>query len=153
MMFPVAESLGDLIYRRDNATAQNLRAVLENDFEAVRTGYRGKSALLALLYRHSLTHHDELRVLSTGGKRVGWKVSGNEDSSHMTAVHTRSNTVVIEFQPRSFYTDIINVCARAQRRRWNGRVRVRYNGWMLMDLDAAQTNSTVSAAKGEIAAL
>src|SRR5829696_1971553 len=55
MMFPVAESLGDLIYRRDNATAQNLRAVLENDFEEVRTGYRGKSALLALLYRHSLT--------------------------------------------------------------------------------------------------
>jgi hypothetical protein len=153
MMFPVAESLGDLIYRRDNATAQNLRAVLENDFEAVRTGYRGKSALLALLYRHSLTHHDELRVLSSGGKRVGWKVSGDEDSSHMTAVRTRSNTVVIEFQPRSFYTDIINVCERAQRRRWNGSVRVRYNGWMLMDLDAAQSSSTVSAAKSEIAAL
>lgn len=97
MMFPVAESLGDLIYRRDNATAQNLRAVLENDFEAVRTGYRGKAALLALLYRHSLTHHDELRVLSSGGKKVGWKVSGDEDSSHITAVHTRANAVVIEF--------------------------------------------------------
>jgi len=80
-------------------------------------------------------------------------VSGDEDSNHMTAARTRANTVVIELQPRSFYTDIINVCARAQGRRWNGRVRVRYNGWMLMDLDAAQTNSTVSAAKGEIAAL
>ena len=71
----------------------------------------------------------------------------------MTAVRTRANAVVIEFQPRSFYSDIIDVCARAQKRRWSGHVRIRYNGWMLVDLDAAQTNSTVSAARGEIAAL
>jgi hypothetical protein len=32
-------------------------------------------------------------------------------------------------------------------------VRTRYNGWMRIDLDAAQTNSTVTAARGEIAAL
>jgi hypothetical protein len=153
MMFPVAESLGDLIYRRDNATSQNLRAVLETDFEAVRTGYRGKSALLTLLYRHSLTHHDELRMLSSSGKHVGWKVSGAEDSNHMKAMRTRAKAMVIEFQPRSFYTDLIKVCASAQRRRWGGHVRVRYNRWMLMDLDAAQTNSTVTAARAELAAL
>lgn len=152
-MFPVAESLGDLIYRRDNATAHNLRSVLEIEFEAVRTGYRGKSALLALLYRHSLTHHDELRVISGAGKRVGWKVSGAEDSNHMKAVRTRPNSMTIEFQPRSFYADIIQVCNNAQRRRWSGRVRTRYNSWMLMDLDAVQSNSTVTAAKVELATL
>jgi len=43
MMFPVAESLGDLIYRRDEATARNLRSVLENEFEQVRSGYAGKA--------------------------------------------------------------------------------------------------------------
>jgi hypothetical protein len=32
MMFPVAESLGDLIYRKDDATAQNPRSVLEHEF-------------------------------------------------------------------------------------------------------------------------
>jgi hypothetical protein len=153
VMLPVAESLGDLIYRRDNATAQNLRSVLEIDFEAVRTGYRGKSALLALLYRHSLTHHDELRVISSAGKHVGWRVSGAEDSNHMKAVRTRPNFMTIEFQPRSFYADIIQVCTKVQRRRWSGRVRARYNSWMLMDLDAAQTNSTVTAAKVELATL
>ena len=153
MMFPVAESLGDLIYRRDNATAHNLRTVLEEEFEDVRAGYRGKAALLALLYRHSLTHHDELRMLTSGGKHVGWKVSGATDSNHMTAVHKRANVVMIEFQPRSFYADIVNVCINAQRSRWGGHVRARYNQWMLLDLDAKHTNSTVIAARRELAAL
>ena len=40
MMFPIAESVGDLIYLNDQSTVQNLISVLENDFEAVRTGYR-----------------------------------------------------------------------------------------------------------------
>lgn len=75
VMFPVAESLGDLIYRRDDATALNLRSVLETDFEAVRPGYRGKAALLALLYRHSLTHHDELRVLEAVADVWGGKLA------------------------------------------------------------------------------
>jgi hypothetical protein len=53
MMFPVDESLGDLNYRRNGATAQNLTSVLESEFEAIRTGYAGKAAVLTLLYRHS----------------------------------------------------------------------------------------------------
>ena len=70
----------------------------------------------------------------------------------MTVVRTRRNSMVIELQPRSFYTDILNVCARLQRRRWGGHLGIRYNGWMLMDLDPAQANSTVTARK-EIAGL
>lgn len=153
VMFPVAESLGDLIYRRDDATALNLRTVLEVDFEAVRPGYRGKAALLALLYRHSLTHHDELRVLEGSGKRLGWKISGAEDSNHLRTLHTRGRDVIMEFQPRSFYLDIVGVCARAQKMRWGGHVRARYNGWMRLDLDTARVNSTVKTAKIELAAM
>lgn len=153
VMFPVAESLGDLIYRRDDATALNLRSVLETDFEAVRPGYRGKAALLALLYRHSLTHHDELRVLESSGKRLGWKVSGAEDSNHLRTVHTRGRDVVVEFQPRSFYVDIVGVCARAQKMQWGGHVRARYNAWMRLDLDATRVNSTVKIARMELAAI
>src|SRR5260370_32160767 len=65
MMFPIAESIGDLIYRHDNPV-RNLRSVLDREYEAVRPGYAGKSAALAKLYRHALTHQDELRSLQTG---------------------------------------------------------------------------------------
>ena len=60
MMFPVAESLGDLLYR--DKAGINLQSILANEFLAVRPGYRRIAATLAVLYRHSLTHHDEPRV-------------------------------------------------------------------------------------------
>jgi len=92
-------------------------------------------------------------MISSSGRQVGWKISGAEDSNHLRAMRTQANAIVIEFQPRSFYTDIINVCAGAQRKRWGGHVRARYNSWMFLDLDASQTNSTVTAARAELAAL
>jgi hypothetical protein len=155
MMFPVVESLGDLIYRRDNQTAQNLRSVLDKEFEEVRTGYRGKSAVLALLYRHSLTHQDELRTIKSSGKEVGWMVTPFEDNHHLDIERTDSGILMIHFQPRSFYKDIVKVCEKAQHRRWGGEVKKRYNGWMTLDLDSSSTrnNSTITAARTEIAAL
>jgi hypothetical protein len=153
MMFPVAESLGDLIYRKDDATAQNLRSVLEHEFEEVRGGYRGKAALLTLLYRHSLTHQDELRRITSTGKEIGWKVTAGDDGGHLQVVRAMSGVFLIEFQPRSFFRDIVGVCERAQRKRWRGEVKKRYNNWMSLDLDSARSNSTITAAKAELAAI
>ena len=100
MMFPVVESLGDLMYRRDRATAQNLRSVLDKEFEEVRTGYRRKSAILTLLYRHSLTHHDELQTIKSGGKEVGWMVTPFEDIHHLDIERDRKTGIfMIHFQP------------------------------------------------------
>ncbi len=85
VMFPVTESLGDLIYQDDQSTAQNLRSIFENDFESVRSGYGNKAASLTVLYRHSLTHHDELRMISSNGRKMGWKISARtrrSQSSH-----------------------------------------------------------------------
>src|SRR5260370_30140871 len=65
MTFPIAESIGDLIYRHDNPV-RNLRSVLDREYEAVRPGYECQSAALAKLSRHALTHQDELRSLQTG---------------------------------------------------------------------------------------
>jgi hypothetical protein len=152
-MFPVAESLGDLIYRRDDATAQNLRSVLEKEFEEVRAGYLGKAALLALLYRHSLTHHDELRKITSGGKEIGWMLTGRQDGNHLQIIPARLGVMMIEFQPRTFYVDIVDVCERAQRKKWGGEIKKRYNSWMTLDLDSTRSNSTITAAKAELAAL
>ena len=119
-MFPVAESLGDLIYRRDGATAQNLRSVLEKESNEVRAGYVGKAAILPHLYRHSLTHHDELRVVTCAGRTASWKVSSDNNSRHLDVRRLRPDAFRIEFQPRAFHEDILDVCKRAGARRWGG---------------------------------
>jgi hypothetical protein len=151
-MFPVAESLGDLIYRKNQSTAQNLRSVLETEFEAVRPGYKGKAAVLAILYRHSLTHHDELRAIKSSGKEVGWYVSEADDCNHLRRHSTGGGSMMIEFQPRAFYADIGGVCDNAQKLQWGGAVMSRYNGWMALDLDAEiqkKPSATLRAAKAE----
>lgn len=151
-MFPVAESEGDLIYRRGGATADNLRSVLANEFEQVRRGYAGKAALWAHLYRHSLTHHDEVRTLASCGREVGWKVSSANDSQHLEVRHLQSGLYRIEFQPRAFYEDTLRVCESAEQRKWGGAVAGIYNSWMTVDLDSVKSNGSVKLAKAELAA-
>ena len=152
-MFPVAESLGDLIYRNDESTTKNLRAVLECEFAAVRPGYAGKAALLAHLYRHSLAHHDELRVVTSGGRSVGWGVSGEKNTRHLEVRRVRGEWFRLTFQPRAFYDDILAVCGHARSQNWNGEVMRRYNKWLTLDLDSAKTNGSIRAVKQEIGAL
>ena len=149
MMFPVADRLAILIYR-DHSTSQNLRSVLGNEFEWVRSGYRGKAALLTLMYRHSIMHQDELRAVTGSGKPVGWKLTSSEDDDHLDVSRARSGVLLIEFQPRSFFKDILDVCRRAQRKKWRGEVMKRYNGWMILDLDSGRSNSTIKAARVEL---
>jgi len=152
-MFPVAESLGDLIHRSDESTTKNLRLVLEHEFNTVRQGYAGKAALLAHLYRHSLIHHDELRVVRSAGRSVGWGVSGEKNARHLEVRHVRGDSYRLTFQPRAFYDDILAVCERARGRNWNGDVMHRYNAWLVLDLDAKKANRSIKAVKQEISAL
>lgn len=84
MMFPIAESLGDLIYQA--RPTKNLTSVLATEFEAVRPGYQGIAATLSLLYRHSLIHQDEPRVLETKGKKIWWRVSFAMPDQHLALV-------------------------------------------------------------------
>jgi hypothetical protein len=154
MMFPIAEAVGDLIYRNDKSTVLNLHSVLQNEFEAVRQGYRGKSNILAQLYRHSLTHHDEVRSLQTGGKECVWWLSFDERSQHLQ-VARRLPRVQVRFDTTAFYDDLIAVCHAARSKRWNGDVKKRYNGWLTYDLDAQKQKhkKAIAAVIAEIAAL
>src|SRR5262245_25962658 len=152
MMFPVVESLGDLIYRQNNATARNLRSVLEKEFESVRAGYAGKAALLTLLYRHSLTHHDELLTLTSGRKEIGWSVNSADDANHLYIRTATPGFFILEFQPRAFYTDIVKVCGARVNRKWSGEVMKRYNRGMSQDIESRQ-DSTAKAARTEMESL
>jgi|GEM_PF-6575759 len=81
MLFPVAEAVGYLVYGKGNSW--DLIEILENEFESVRTGYRGKAALIVLLFRHSLIHTDELRILCQSDYEFAFK-SVVTDILHLT---------------------------------------------------------------------
>jgi hypothetical protein len=152
MTFPIAESIGDLIYR-ENSTVRNLRSVLEKEFQAVRAGYTGKSAILALLYRHGLTHQDELRSPTTGTREVGWKLSYGDRNNHLLVTSHSKDVFTVQFDTAAFYDDIVAVCRNAGARSWAGAVMARYNGWLTLDLDAEQQSVGVKDAIAAIRAL
>jgi hypothetical protein len=152
MMFPIAESVGDLIYG-NKSTSGNLISVFEHQFEAVRPGYLGKAKTLVLLYRHSLMHQDELRSLRTSGTECGWKVSFDDRSQHLQVVQPRP-LAVIQFDSTAFYDDLVAVCNAALTvNNWNGEVKKRYNLWLIYDLDVDKQKKKIAAVIAEIAKL
>lgn len=148
MMFPIAEAVGDLIYR-DQSTARNLISVLEAEFEAVRAGYLGKAKILAQLYRHSLIHQDELRSLQTGGKECRWIVSFDERAQHLNVSRVAPN-VSIQFDTTAFYDDLVAVCRAALAKQWKGEVKNRYNSWLVYDLDPQRNERRIAEVIAEI---
>jgi hypothetical protein len=154
MTFPIAESVGDLIYR-STSTVQNLVSVLENEFDVVKPGqYRGKANILALLFRHSLTHTDELRRLVTGGRDVGWALSWNKHPDHLKILNPGPGVYALSFDTSCFYDDLVMVIRTAMAKNWNGDVMRRYNRWLSYDLDAVtHPGRNVRDGIGEIAAL
>jgi hypothetical protein len=149
MMFPVAESLGDLIYRNPS-TVENLQCLLETELEAVRAGYGGKAATLALLFRHSLTHTDELRTLVTNGRKVGWLVGWSEQSIHLNVTNPGPDIYCIHFDTTAFYEDLVAVCHKAISEQWGGKIMQRYNEWLTYDLDKARSTKNIRASISEI---
>ncbi len=151
MTFPIAEAMGDLIY--GNKTGQNLQSVLKNEFEAVRSGYQGKAAILVLLFRHSLVHTDELRTLVTEQGKVGWKVSWCEPKKHLKHNVSGSRHVTIHFDTTAFYKDLVAVCCKAMNKEWDDQVMKRYNGWLTLDMDKTGKTTMIKGATDELTKL
>jgi hypothetical protein len=135
MLFPFAESVGDLLYRTDN-TSLNLKSVLENEFDGVRPGYKGKAASLLQLFRHSFTHTNAARVLLTpSNKRVGWQLTYQGQSSHLTVDRRDPNHPQVCFDTTAFYDDLAEVCRREAATQRHGKAKDRYNSWTELRLD------------------
>ena len=137
MLFPIAEAIGDLIYRNDTGTVKNLTSVLKSEFEAERPGYAKMASTLAVLYRHSLTHQDEMRSLLTAITEVTWIISYGVSAHHLEVKKTPEG-ITLQFDTCGFYEDIVKVCKAAIAKSWNGAVMARYNSWLTLDLDANQ---------------
>lgn len=154
LLFPVAESIADLIYHQASpSTAANLTSFLQNELGNVRSAYQPVAATLTLLYRHSLTHQDELRIIRSGGKEVLWHI--DVAGPHL-AISKDGKKVAVEFNPMTFYDDLTAGLKVVERKSWNGIVRDRYNEWQDLDLDARlakKATTTEKTAAVEIAAL
>lgn len=138
MMMPIAESIGFLLYS-ETSTTQNLLNVLENEFTAVRSEYRGKSSILTLLYRHSLMHQDELRTMLSDGREVGWIVTFGVKDHHLE-VCREGNYLSIHFDTTQFFEDLRHVCQRASNGNYDGKVAELYNSWLTLNLDRSRKN-------------
>ena len=154
MTFPVAESIADLMHGSSSSgTSQSLHRLLENELEAVRPGYKPVAAILALLYRHSLTHQDVPRTIKSAGREVLWKMSHNK-GRHLVVTPESPTRFIVEFDPRVFYGDLVTVLENAALTTWGNQAKDCYNSWQVLDLDAEpKPNGGMKAAIKEIAAL
>jgi hypothetical protein len=150
-MMPIAEAIGDLVYQ--TTASANLIRVLETDFEAIHPGYRGKAAIIAVLYRHGLIHHDELRCLQAAGRELVWSMSFGIPNDHLTVISDASGHWRLHFDLHAFYRDLVAVCQACVGRNWGGSVKDRYNSWLDHDLDVAKGNAAIRQARQEIAQL
>ena len=132
-LFPIAESIGDLVFRSDG-TSENLIKALE-ELDAIRNGYNGKAAIIALLYRHSLTHTDEVRKLRTRHRVVGWRLAFDEPAEHLK-VEYREGTAIVGFDLTTFYDDLVSLCRTLEKREMHGKAIKRYKSWTELDLVA-----------------
>lgn len=135
-MMPVAESIGDLIYRHDS-TSQNLEDLIENELAEVRPIYKGKGALITVLYRHSLMHQDEPRSLYCGNITIDWNVAYMDGRFHLTTSNkdSRRRSCTMQFDLRSFYEDLQEVLKRCIRNGPRKGVVKRYNSWSFLNLN------------------
>lgn len=142
-LFPIAESIGDLIYR-DRPTV-NLTKVLENDFCKVRPEYAGKGKMIALLYRHSLIHQDEPRSIYSGNITINWSLAFIDGRYHLRVsdIDRRRRSCVMQFDLRTFYEDILALLELYKEKGPKKGVAKRYNSWTFGNYQDDETVRTV----------
>jgi len=145
-MMPIAESIGDLIYKNES-TSKNLEDLIENELAFVRPIYKGKGALIVVLYRHSLMHQDEPRSLYCGNITINWNVAFIDGRYHLkTFDRERSNrSCTMQFDLRSFYEDLQQVLENCIRNGPRIGVAKRYNSWSFLNIETTSYNATRKA--------
>jgi len=132
MLLPIAESLGDLVYQ-EGETTENLRRIFAEELVSYSENYGKVAALLSLIYRHSLMHQDELRVIEFEGHTVVWSVGFPKDLEHL-AVVVQGDRIRIQFDAQEFYDDLVRLCDELSQREFGGAAGKRYDDWTHLEL-------------------
>jgi hypothetical protein len=147
-MMPIAESIGDLIYKTD--PTKNLELLIDNDLSKIRPIYKGKGTIISLLYRHSLIHQDEPRSIYAGNITIEWNLAFIDGRHHLLTLSkdTRRRVCVMSFDLRSFYEDLIALLELYKIKGPKRGVVTRYNSWTFLNIASASRYS--NAKKAEI---
>src|ERR1700677_3038754 len=129
-MFPIAESIGDLIYKHDDPS-KNLADFIDKDLTKIRPEYRDKGKIIAQLYRHSLMHQDEPRSIYSGNVTIEWELAYIDGRKHLKTLSkdTRRHICRMSFDLRSFYEDIIELLGKYELNGPKRGIVKRYNSW------------------------
>lgn len=151
MLFPVAESLGDLLYRK--TPSKNLINIFEKDLSEYNPRYKQISAILTCLYRHSLIHQDEMRMIDYDQKWIFWSITFNLPNKHLELEFLKKKApgiLYINFDITKFYDDILQICEDKRNVDYGGKVADRYNQWQSFSLLDQKDNFTTQRTKGQI---
>lgn len=134
-MMPIAESIGDLIYR--DSTTQNLEKFIDNDLSKIRPIYKGKGAVIALLYRHSLMHQDLPRSIYAGNITIEWEIAFIDGRKHLIthSKDTLRRKCIMSFDLRTFYEDLLAILEQYEINGPRRGVASRYNSWSFLNLN------------------
>ncbi|MDE1969987.1 MAG: hypothetical protein KGI50_00165 [Patescibacteria group bacterium] len=151
MLFPIAESLGDLIYGEDSST--NLYRILSENYVTCNETYKEVAALLICIYRHSLIHTDTLREIYFEDIKISWSLTPNWlTKGHLELTGTSHNRlrfvkggiektgepyiIHIQFSVKQFYKDTLKVCEQMYKlnKNVNGEIGCRYDHWKTLEL-------------------
>jgi hypothetical protein len=114
-LFPVVESLADLLSEKTDRTSMNLYEFIRDYMSKVRPGYKNCAALLVKNFRHTFIHQDTMKVLfrrSASGEQfmISWSLGYDHENLHLNPWMVDNNHLKIDLQLRYFYHDIISTC-------------------------------------------
>lgn len=134
-LFPVAESIGDLIHGSSNN--DNLQTFIDVDMAKISNEYSGKGAILAHLFRHSLLHTDEPRSIYAGNISIYWSIGFLDGRYHLLRLDKdpRNRSCVIQLDVRQFYEDLLVLLEHYKYNGPKSGVAKRYNSWTFKKYD------------------
>ncbi|MBI2888567.1 MAG: hypothetical protein HYY10_01460 [Candidatus Liptonbacteria bacterium] len=142
MLFPMAESIGDLLHQCPE-TGDNLKEVF-NDLGKYNTRYGMTKNIMAIVYRNALMHQDEPKPISHGITiRMEYALAFNIPEKHLHSELLGDKTMRLYFDLTQFYEDLVMLCEEQSKKDHQGRVATRYTRWKNnLDLsDVSQCNT------------
>lgn len=146
-MMPIAESIGDLIYKDD--PTKNLEKLIDNDLSKIRPIYKDKGAIISLLYRHSLIHQDEPRSIYAGNITIEWNLAFIDGRHHLQTLSKDPSrrVCVMSFDLRAFYEDLLELLELYETKGPKRGVVKRYNSWTFLNFSNSRKYSATKKAE------
>lgn len=141
MLFPIAEALGDLHFH--DSCGSPLPRIIKDKLNKQNPVYGQLPHTITQLFRHSLMHTDEMRVLRTSSGTMGWQLTLNGESKHLALDPHDDGTIILTFDLTQFYNDLLWLCDQLKEsdQSQDQNVVKKYNSWRIKDITSGKRRS------------